>query len=324
MTNATRPTDDEVREAQNRRREALIERIGTFADLLCSEPLPGPSGDVAYDLLRQAAAQISSDRHRLSRPAPAKPIAAEPGEVERVMYVQACGETVDAMREALLSDETGRKIYNRGDTVLVWINEADLPFLCTSFATLTAAEPRAAGEGALADELEHPDTLEFLVQYGGRCRDCADVGPVCESTGIGCGERRKAMKFALDALAYGVRNGFVLQAALRHRFASPQTAGEVGELVEVGERLGQELAATYADRGRLTDRVLSLTAERDAALERCEEAVRAEREECAKVADVKAAIAREIVPHDLQQANMATFIASAIRARAALGSGGGG
>jgi|SRR6478609_2552510 len=67
---------------------------------------------------------------------------------------------------------------------------------------------------AMVGELERPETLEFLVQYGGRCRDCADVGPVCESTGIGCGERRKAMKFALDALAYGVRNGFALQAAL--------------------------------------------------------------------------------------------------------------
>ncbi len=58
-------THDEMRaiaEAQNKRRIALIERLGTFADLLCSNPLPGDSGDVAYDLLRQAAAQISSDR----------------------------------------------------------------------------------------------------------------------------------------------------------------------------------------------------------------------------------------------------------------------
>jgi hypothetical protein len=152
-------------------------------------------------------------------------------------------------------------------------------------------DPRALGE-----ELEHPDTLEFLVQYGGRCRDCADVGPVCESTGIGCGERRKAMKFALDALAYGVRNGFVLQDALRHRFASPQTAGE-----DVVEQAARALYQCEKERSDHVDKLLSaakgqpvrfrmehwddvadlyrsdaraalasLTAERDAALARCE------------------------------------------------------
>lgn len=51
---------------QEARRSALVERIGAFADLLCSDPLPGVNGDVAYDLLRQAAAQISSDRLRLT------------------------------------------------------------------------------------------------------------------------------------------------------------------------------------------------------------------------------------------------------------------
>lgn len=52
---------------QDARRLALIERLGTFADLLCKEPLPGTTGDVAYELLRQAAAQISSDRLHLAR-----------------------------------------------------------------------------------------------------------------------------------------------------------------------------------------------------------------------------------------------------------------
>ncbi len=51
-----------LREAQDARRLALIERLGTIADRACATPLPGDLGDVAYDLLRQAAAQISSDR----------------------------------------------------------------------------------------------------------------------------------------------------------------------------------------------------------------------------------------------------------------------
>ncbi|WP_240338948.1 hypothetical protein [Novosphingobium sp. BW1] len=50
---------------QDKRREALIERIGAIADLACSKPLEGELGDIAYELLRQAAAQISSDRLRL-------------------------------------------------------------------------------------------------------------------------------------------------------------------------------------------------------------------------------------------------------------------
>jgi len=55
------------REAQDRRRTALIERLGTIADLACTTPLPGELGDVAYDLLRQAAAQIASDRLHIRR-----------------------------------------------------------------------------------------------------------------------------------------------------------------------------------------------------------------------------------------------------------------
>lgn len=46
---------------QAARRSALIERISTIADLSCAKPLQGELGDVAYDLLRQAAAQLSSD-----------------------------------------------------------------------------------------------------------------------------------------------------------------------------------------------------------------------------------------------------------------------
>ena len=49
------------------RRTALIERLGTFADMCSVSPLPGDAGDVAYDLIRQAAAQISSDRCKMRR-----------------------------------------------------------------------------------------------------------------------------------------------------------------------------------------------------------------------------------------------------------------
>lgn len=60
-------TEEQLAQAQDKRRLALIERLGTVADLACQTPLPGELGDVAYDLLRQAAAQISSDRLRFTR-----------------------------------------------------------------------------------------------------------------------------------------------------------------------------------------------------------------------------------------------------------------
>jgi hypothetical protein len=63
--------------AQEARRVALIERIGTIADQACSAPLAGELGDVAYDLLRQAAAQISSDRQHIARLASVSSASAE-------------------------------------------------------------------------------------------------------------------------------------------------------------------------------------------------------------------------------------------------------
>jgi len=47
------------------RRRALEARLLGFADLCCENPIPGEMGDVAYELIRQAAAQIASDRKRI-------------------------------------------------------------------------------------------------------------------------------------------------------------------------------------------------------------------------------------------------------------------
>jgi hypothetical protein len=78
------------REAQDRRRTALIERLGTIADLACTTPLPGELGDVAYDLLRQAAAQIASDRLHIRRL-----LAAAPSTSVRDDHVPDAGKLID-------------------------------------------------------------------------------------------------------------------------------------------------------------------------------------------------------------------------------------
>jgi hypothetical protein len=73
------PTKPAQVEQGDTRRFALIERLGTIADLAVEKPLGGELGDVAYDLLREAAAQISSDRLRLAAQSPA----VEPAQVEQ-------------------------------------------------------------------------------------------------------------------------------------------------------------------------------------------------------------------------------------------------
>lgn len=63
-----------LREAQHKRRVALVERLSYFADMLSSDPIEGEKGDVANDLLREAAAQIASDDKRLrDLPRPSSP-----------------------------------------------------------------------------------------------------------------------------------------------------------------------------------------------------------------------------------------------------------
>jgi hypothetical protein len=84
----------ELREAQDRRRLALIERLGTIADLTHAKPLEGELGDIAYDLLREAAAQIASDRQHIAvSPAPASNEAPKQGGVTLYREIDALGGT---------------------------------------------------------------------------------------------------------------------------------------------------------------------------------------------------------------------------------------
>lgn len=46
---------------------ALESRLSEFADLCSGTFLEGPAGDVAYDLIRQAAAEIASLRQRIEQ-----------------------------------------------------------------------------------------------------------------------------------------------------------------------------------------------------------------------------------------------------------------
>lgn len=74
-------TDAPVEARRQRQRAALEERMLKAADLCCETPLPGPLGDFAYDLLKQGAAQIASDRRIFARLATE---ASKDAEIERL------------------------------------------------------------------------------------------------------------------------------------------------------------------------------------------------------------------------------------------------
>ncbi len=50
---------------------------------------------------------------------------------------------------------------------------------------------------------------DFAMQYGPRCRDCADEDGVCPATGVPCGGKRKAVEYIVGAIRYGIAAGFI-------------------------------------------------------------------------------------------------------------------
>lgn len=51
--------------------------------------------------------------------------------------------------------------------------------------------------------------IEFAVQYGPRCRDCADEDGICPATGLPCGEARKPIGHVVNAIMHGVHYGYL-------------------------------------------------------------------------------------------------------------------
>lgn len=79
--------------------------------------------------------------------------------------------------------------------------------------------------------------LDFLVAYGGFCRDCADECGICPQTGIGCGERRKASEFILRALEYGSKHGHTAG----YTITSPEERDAVrGDVLEEAARVAEK------------------------------------------------------------------------------------
>lgn len=61
----------------------------------------------------------------------------------------------------------------------------------------------------MSDILPEKETIAYVEQYGGRCRDCADENGVCPNSGLPCAESAKAIRWVVRAINYGVGMGFL-------------------------------------------------------------------------------------------------------------------
>jgi len=66
--------------------------------------------------------------------------------------------------------------------------------------------------------------IDFIDDYGPRCRDCADDGPICPTSGVACAGHRTAAEFAVNALNYAWEHGFLTSpvADLEARLAASE------------------------------------------------------------------------------------------------------
>lgn len=61
----------------------------------------------------------------------------------------------------------------------------------------------------VAKLLSDSATVSYIARYGGMCRDCADEGGICPSSGLPCANSRKAIEHVLNALKYGIEHKFL-------------------------------------------------------------------------------------------------------------------
>lgn len=167
-------TNAEAVAAQERRRLALIERIGTIADLADSKPLLGELGDIAYDLLRQAAAQISSDRLHIAR------LASPPATAPQASEAQVEAKSISIAEEwSVYMDDAVSKapepLRNLGEFLADVLDEDHWK---TAERYLNAAALSPAQTSAVVDErVEAMEAaLEWYAEQVAGCRKIGSLG----------------------------------------------------------------------------------------------------------------------------------------------------
>lgn len=86
-----------------------------------------------------------------------------------------------------------------------------LPAPQPSTAQAASQEP-VASAGAVDALPDEKTCVDYALQYGGRCRDCADENGVCPGSGLPCSGARKAVTHVVKALRYGLQHGYLRAA----------------------------------------------------------------------------------------------------------------
>jgi hypothetical protein len=107
---------------------------------------------------------------------------------------------------------------------------------------LRAAFP-GMGEGTKAE-------ADYVMHYGGRCRDCADEDGICPSTGLPCDQplKRKAVEFVLEAITYGHEHGFIVApSSVENNQPKGHGSPELDQDAAKLEAMGQDAGPTLDD-----------------------------------------------------------------------------
>ena len=95
-----------------------------------------------------------------------------------------------------------------------------------------------------APATEPKSVVNYVLRYGGMCRNCADEDGVCPSSGLPCENADKAVEHVLSALNYGINHGYI---------KSPFTPTIPPSLIALSEKATPgmwEAERYFDDRGR--------------------------------------------------------------------------
>ncbi|MGK8640357.1 hypothetical protein ACRS7F_13375 [Brucella anthropi] len=75
--------------------------------------------------------------------------------------------------------------------------------------------------------------IDYVMRYGGRCRDCADEDGICPTNGTPCEPKvkRAVIEHTLKSLEYGLSHGFIENP---FSIPKPDATGKCGELKTIG------------------------------------------------------------------------------------------
>jgi hypothetical protein len=88
--------------------------------------------------------------------------------------------------------------------------------------------------------------IDYVMRYGGRCRDCADEDGICPTNGTPCEPKvkRAVIEHTLKSLEYGLSHGFIENP---FSIPKPDATGKCGELVTVRRILDRAQLWTSTD-----------------------------------------------------------------------------